>query len=172
LLARAHEGASTKDGWKVKRQGASASTDHMADASTLRARSRALTQNVPYIAQGLRCLVSRRDAATAAQVVACNLLASVRPTAAHLPRPTRGVQGAAVRQVEAIANEFCNRAQAARRGRLRTCVPCDSRQTRNWSRITPKHPSMATSPLRGPCLQCMNATPMLVQPAAEPYAAQ
>lgn len=58
LLARAYEGASTKDGWKTKRSGASANTDHMADATTLRARSRSLTQNVPYIAQGLRSLVA------------------------------------------------------------------------------------------------------------------
>jgi lambda family phage portal protein len=58
LLARAYEGASTKDGWRVKRPGASANTDHLADATTLRARSRALTQNVPYIAQGLRSLVA------------------------------------------------------------------------------------------------------------------
>jgi lambda family phage portal protein len=58
LLARAYEGASNKDGWRPKRSGASANTDHQADATSLRARSRALTQNVPYIAQGLRCLVS------------------------------------------------------------------------------------------------------------------
>jgi lambda family phage portal protein len=58
LLARAYEGASKKDGWNPRRAGASANTDHSADASTLRARSRALTQNVPYIAQGLRSLVA------------------------------------------------------------------------------------------------------------------
>lgn len=58
LLTRAYEGASIKDGWRPKRQGASANTDHQADATTLRARSRSLTQNVPYIAQGLRSLVA------------------------------------------------------------------------------------------------------------------
>lgn len=58
LLARAYEGASTKDGWRPKRPGASANTDHLADASTLRARSRALHQNVPYIAQALRSLTA------------------------------------------------------------------------------------------------------------------
>lgn len=58
LLARAYEGASQKDGWRPKRPGASSNTDHMADASTLRTRSRSLTQNVPYIAQALRSLVA------------------------------------------------------------------------------------------------------------------
>lgn len=54
LLKRAYEGASKADGWRPKRGGASANTDHAADASTLRVRSRALEQNVPYIAQGIR----------------------------------------------------------------------------------------------------------------------
>lgn len=58
VLARAYEGASQRDGWRPRRSGASANTDHAADATTLRARSRALTQNVPYIAQGLRSLVA------------------------------------------------------------------------------------------------------------------
>lgn len=58
MLTRAYEGASIKDGWKTKRPGASANADHRADAATLRARSRSLTQNVPYIAQGLRSLVA------------------------------------------------------------------------------------------------------------------
>lgn len=58
LLARAYEGASQKDGWRPKRAGASANSDHMADAASLRARSRSLVQNVPYIAQGMRALVS------------------------------------------------------------------------------------------------------------------
>jgi lambda family phage portal protein len=58
LLARAYEGASKRDGWNPRRPGASPNTDHAADASSLRARSRALTQNVPYIAQGLRSLVA------------------------------------------------------------------------------------------------------------------
>lgn len=54
LLKRAYEGASKADGWHPKRGGASANTDHAADAATLRVRSRALEQNVPYIAQGIR----------------------------------------------------------------------------------------------------------------------
>ncbi|WP_421885165.1 phage portal protein [Methylibium sp.] len=58
LLKRAYEGASQRDGWRPRRPGASANTDHMADGSALRTRSRALVQNVPYIAQGLRSLVA------------------------------------------------------------------------------------------------------------------
>jgi lambda family phage portal protein len=58
LLKRAYEGASKRDGWRPKRPGASADTDHAADAATLRVRSRALMQNVPYMAQGLRSLVA------------------------------------------------------------------------------------------------------------------
>lgn len=54
MLQRAYEGASTADGWRPRRSGASANTDHAADARALRARSRALEQNVPYIAQGMR----------------------------------------------------------------------------------------------------------------------
>jgi len=52
LLARAYEGASAMDGWRPKRAGASANTDHAADARSLRIRSRSLEQNVPYIARG------------------------------------------------------------------------------------------------------------------------
>lgn len=58
LLSRAYEGASKRDGWRPRRPGASANADHSADAATLRIRSRALVQNVPYIAQGLRGLVA------------------------------------------------------------------------------------------------------------------
>lgn len=58
LLQRAYEGASKRDGWRPRRPGASANSDHAADAGTLRTRSRALVQNVPYIAQGLRSLVA------------------------------------------------------------------------------------------------------------------
>jgi len=58
LLSRAYEGASKRDGWKPRRPGASANSDHAADATTLRTRSRALIQNVPYMAQGLRSLVA------------------------------------------------------------------------------------------------------------------
>lgn len=58
-LQRAYEGASKTDGWKPRRAGASANTDHAMDAAELRARSRALVQNVPYVAQGLRVLVAQ-----------------------------------------------------------------------------------------------------------------
>ncbi len=55
---RAYEGASPRDGWRPRRAGASANTDHRADATPLRVRARALVQNVPYIARGLQALVS------------------------------------------------------------------------------------------------------------------
>ncbi len=58
VLTRAYEGASKRDGWRPKRPGASANTDHAMDGRELRTRSRALVQNVPYIAQGLRSLVA------------------------------------------------------------------------------------------------------------------
>lgn len=58
LLGRAYEGASKRDGWNPRRPGASANTDHAMDGRELRIRSRALVQNVPYIAQGLRSLVA------------------------------------------------------------------------------------------------------------------
>jgi hypothetical protein len=58
LLKRAYEGASQRDGWRPRRAGASANTDHMADAATLRVRARALVQSVPYIARGLGSLVA------------------------------------------------------------------------------------------------------------------
>lgn len=58
LLARAYEGASQRDGWRPRRAGASANTDHMADGAILRTRARALVQNVPYIARGLESLVA------------------------------------------------------------------------------------------------------------------
>jgi lambda family phage portal protein len=57
-LARAYEGASLRDGWRPRRSGASANSDHLADASSLRARSRALVQNVPYVRRGLDALVA------------------------------------------------------------------------------------------------------------------
>ncbi|MDH1429104.1 phage portal protein [Comamonas aquatica] len=53
LLQRAYEGANQSDGWRPRRPGASANTDHAGDARTLRTRARALSQNVPYIARGL-----------------------------------------------------------------------------------------------------------------------
>lgn len=58
LLERAYEGASPRDGWRPRRPGASANTDHRADAATLRVRARALVQNSPYISRGLESLVS------------------------------------------------------------------------------------------------------------------
>ena len=58
LLERAYEGASPRDGWRPRRAGASANTDHRGDAGILRVRARALVQNVPYIARGLESLVA------------------------------------------------------------------------------------------------------------------
>lgn len=58
MLTRAYEGASAKDGWRPKRAGASANTDHLADGATLRTRARSLVQNVPYIARALESLVA------------------------------------------------------------------------------------------------------------------
>jgi len=58
MLQRAYEGASQRDGWRPRRSGASANTDHLADGASLRNRSRALVQNVPYIARGLNALVA------------------------------------------------------------------------------------------------------------------
>lgn len=58
LLQRAYEAANPRDGWRPRRQGASANADHAADAAALRAKARALVQNVPYLASALRGLVS------------------------------------------------------------------------------------------------------------------
>lgn len=58
LLARAYEGASQRDGWRPRRAGASANTDHRADAAILRTRARALEQNSPYIENGLSALTA------------------------------------------------------------------------------------------------------------------
>jgi len=57
LLERAYEGAVLTD-WKPRRAGASANSDHRADARMLRFRARALVQNVPYIRRGLNGLVN------------------------------------------------------------------------------------------------------------------
>jgi lambda family phage portal protein len=46
---RAYEGASKKDGWNVKRRGASANANLMADGPELRFRARAQYENVPYV---------------------------------------------------------------------------------------------------------------------------
>ncbi|KQZ34288.1 phage portal protein [Massilia sp. Root1485] len=52
-LKRAYEAASPRDGWRPRRAGASANADHQADGKILRAKARALVQNVPYIAAAL-----------------------------------------------------------------------------------------------------------------------
>lgn len=57
-LARAYEAASPRDPWKPRRGGASANADHMADATAIRTKARALVQNVPYIRAGIDGLVS------------------------------------------------------------------------------------------------------------------
>lgn len=57
-LQRAYEAASPGDKWKPRRAGASANADHQADAATLRAKSRSITQNVPYIAAAMDALVA------------------------------------------------------------------------------------------------------------------
>lgn len=58
MLTRAYEAASPRDAWRPRRQGASANADHAADAATLRAKARALVQNVPYMRAGLDGLVA------------------------------------------------------------------------------------------------------------------
>lgn len=58
ILTRAYEGASLRDGWRPKRAGASANSDHLADGATLRTRARSLVQNVPYISRALESLVA------------------------------------------------------------------------------------------------------------------
>ena len=60
MLARAYEGASRADGWRPRRAGASARTDHLADARELRHRARPLVGNVPYIT--LAAVASERAA--------------------------------------------------------------------------------------------------------------
>jgi len=57
-LQRAYEAASPRDPWRPRRAGASANADHRADGATLRAKARALVQNVPYIWAGLDGLVA------------------------------------------------------------------------------------------------------------------
>jgi lambda family phage portal protein len=57
LLQRAYEAASPRDPWRPRRGGASAQADHMADATKLRAKARALVQNVPYISASMDALV-------------------------------------------------------------------------------------------------------------------
>ncbi len=57
-LARAYEAASPRDLWRPRRGGADGEADHMADATVLRAKARALVQNVPYIRAGVDALVA------------------------------------------------------------------------------------------------------------------
>lgn len=56
-LSRAYEAASPRDTWRPRRSGASANTDHAADAAIIRSKARALVQNVPYVRAGLDALV-------------------------------------------------------------------------------------------------------------------
>jgi lambda family phage portal protein len=58
LLQRAYEAASPRDTWRPRRAGASPQADHFADANILRAKARALVQNVPYIAASMDALVA------------------------------------------------------------------------------------------------------------------
>lgn len=89
-LVRAYEGASLMDGWRPRRSGASANTDHMADAATLRARSRTLVQNVPYIRRGLDSLVA-------------NIIGTGITPRSLSPRAT---------QIDALWNEWVSQADA------------------------------------------------------------
>lgn len=58
-LTRAYEAASPRDGWRVRRAGASPAADHQADAKTIRERARALVQNVPYVRAGMDAYVAQ-----------------------------------------------------------------------------------------------------------------
>jgi lambda family phage portal protein len=58
LLQRAYEAASPRDSWRPRRGGASPQADHFADATILRAKARALVQNVPYVAASMDALVA------------------------------------------------------------------------------------------------------------------
>ncbi|MDH1472939.1 phage portal protein [Comamonas thiooxydans] len=60
MLVRAYEGADRKDGWFVKRTGASARADHQADARELRVRARSLVQNVPNITRAVAAVLACR----------------------------------------------------------------------------------------------------------------
>lgn len=67
-LTRAYEAASPRDPWRPVRMGASASADHAADATMLRAKARALVQNVPYADAAIQYRVS---ATIGTGIVAC-----------------------------------------------------------------------------------------------------
>lgn len=60
MLVRAYEGASRADGWRVKRAGASPTSDHAADARELRVRARSLAQNVPNIVSAVGAVLAAR----------------------------------------------------------------------------------------------------------------
>lgn len=57
LLTRAYEAGSARDGWRPRRSGASGNADHAGDASRIRAKARALYQNVPIIRSGIEARV-------------------------------------------------------------------------------------------------------------------
>lgn len=57
-LTRAYDAASPRDLWKPRRGSASANADHQADATKLREKSRALRQNVAYVASAFEGLSS------------------------------------------------------------------------------------------------------------------
>ena len=57
-LTRAYAAAAPGDTWRPRRGTASANADHQADAATLRSKSRALIQNVEYIAAGMNARVA------------------------------------------------------------------------------------------------------------------
>ena len=56
-LQRAYEAASPRDTWRPRRLGASAQADHLADATILRGKARALVQNVPYVEASINARV-------------------------------------------------------------------------------------------------------------------
>jgi lambda family phage portal protein len=58
MLSRAYAAALPGDGWRPKRAGASANTEHMASAAILRAKSRSLIENVDFVAAGMNARVS------------------------------------------------------------------------------------------------------------------
>jgi lambda family phage portal protein len=57
-LKRAFEAAAPGDKWKPRRPGASANTDHRADATMIRNKARSLMQNVSFIQAGIQGLVA------------------------------------------------------------------------------------------------------------------
>lgn len=108
LLQRAYEGASQRDGWKPRRPGASANTDHQMDAKALRVRARALVQNSPYISRGIGSLVANtvgtgitpRSLSTAASTIDSLWNEWVRVADADGRLDLYGLQAAAYRAME------------------------------------------------------------------------